>query len=377
MASRNWDEDLHPRVSEGKKGGGRFAPKSGGADAENAARNAAGLKKKKPETYQEKRAAILDKIAQYEKQAEDPNTSNRRRAGNNVKWYQSALRRLERENPAIDRKGGKLNIAPADNAIVKKVTLAQENAAGEINKELRNLSIAPKLAVNEQMRMDGEIAQQARPTIKEMREQLGPAADQVNKKLPLLDQRRQLQEMIDDLQGGEQAAAKQATPAADTDDVARFQNMFKLRSKLMQEQEDTKMYRANLSRIQNQRRKNYNDPWLKQKEDAARKEVNEHENRLAVATREFNEHKKDVKPLDPGGWKKTDGQKALAGGWTTYENEKHPEYGKVEVYKFGGWGIQRVAAQSQVVYGGGKFEWSGPSAADRAKDFIKKYFGID
>ena len=78
-----------------------------------------------------------------------------------------------------------------------------------------------------------------------------------------------------------------------------------------------------------------------------------------------------------GGWKfKSKGERTLTGSTRTYSHPEHPEWGEVEVYSFGGWSMQRVAARSSVKFDHASFEWSGSNARFSAEAFMRKYFGI-
>jgi len=107
------------------------------------------------------------------------------------------------------------------------------------------------------------------------------------------------------------------------------------------------------------------------------KRVRELENKKYKLSEELKNLQKRVLPLDPGNWIRDPGEtKAIGGSYIIYRNPSHPEYGELKVYKFGGWSMQRVAANACVEFADGKFEWTGDSASVRADNFLEKYFGI-
>lgn len=83
--------------------------------------------------------------------------------------------------------------------------------------------------------------------------------------------------------------------------------------------------------------------------------------------------------LGIGEWVKepSDGMKHIGGSSRGYI---HPEFGKVSHYTFGGWSMQRVAANASVqwefegrIY---RREWSGSTARQSSYDYLKRTFGI-
>ena len=87
-----------------------------------------------------------------------------------------------------------------------------------------------------------------------------------------------------------------------------------------------------------------------------------------------------VASLGVGEWVKEDvpATKHLAGSSRVYN---HPEFGSVRHYSFGGWSMQRVAASATVEWTspeGKTFrrEWSGGTARDAARSYLKSVYGI-
>lgn len=115
-------------------------------------------------------------------------------------------------------------------------------------------------------------------------------------------------------------------------------------------------------------RRHYYDDYLKKKDEAWSKK----ETLLA----EIKSLEKHITPLTDGNWRDTLSETGnMASTTRIYNNDKHPEWGDLEINLFKGYTRQRVAPSAAVSFGGGKYSWNGQNSRDQMNRFLKKYFG--
>jgi hypothetical protein len=149
--------------------------------------------------------------------------------------------------------------------------------------------------------------------------------------------------------------------------------MFKKRKELDEAKNESKRRREKYERDRVKARKESNKEYWNRIVADDWKELNIAEQKQAVISSDLKIlEKQSSEPLDPGNWIKN----RISETTYEYSNISHPEYGSIKVYQFGGWHMQRVAANYAVEFGDGKYEWFGSDGRDRLKNFLLKNFGI-
>lgn len=172
--------------------------------------------------------------------------------------------------------------------------------------------------------------------------------------------------------------ARKAAGLQEEDPMVNQQRMIELfnkRKELDQAQEEAKRLRKYYESARRDVYKNSDRrDWHQKMADGYWRQLSEQEKTNADLTRQLKELEKSVSPLGFKEWVKVPKEsKSIGGGWSYYS---HPQFGEIGVYRFGGWSMQRVAANYAVEYGGGRFEWSGAKGEQRLRNFLAKHFGI-
>jgi hypothetical protein len=183
--------------------------------------------------------------------------------------------------------------------------------------------------------------------------------------------------------------AKTGRPAADKTPAApkkdpeqeKLQQYFDQNSATSSIHERLKMFRS-------EQKAAANDAW-KYSDNAQRAEfyrnrsrdlqskVDDMEKEWKDSKKKLSELAKGAKAPAYGEWKRVEGStsKRVGGSSTEYHVPDRPELGKVELYRFGGWSMQRVAPHASVTYNNSSFEWHGQGAVQSARNFMNKIFG--
>jgi len=166
----------------------------------------------------------------------------------------------------------------------------------------------------------------------------------------------------------------------------KLQGMFRNKAELNRAAEELSWARQDYKRAEKQYHQAYvkamNNDRYKSEMEHYGKTLQQQRERVAKAedardvVKEAGKKFRNAKAPGFGTWERVATEKAVAGGYAKYQVPGRPEFGEVTRYHFGGWSMQRVAANSFVEYGGGKYEWSGQGARESANRFMKKTFGI-
>jgi hypothetical protein len=173
-------------------------------------------------------------------------------------------------------------------------------------------------------------------------------------------------------QGGSQAESSGNT------DLDRLSSYVSTVSHIRARKNDLSYANSAMKRYEKIYFKNTRDASAKHIYESARDRYYKTKEEYDAANAEFKKkYKGVVKAPGYGEWKPESKGSHIAGSSTSYSHPEHPEWGTVEIYKFGGWSMQRVAANASVKWNGIVVgEWSGSSARDRANALAHDMFGI-
>lgn len=179
-----------------------------------------------------------------------------------------------------------------------------------------------------------------------------------------------------------QLAKKGKTPAMDAQAVKNFEDRFKSEEKVKDAQQ-------NISYINSQLKKWNPPPHLKRLGDAGKRAWEAEKDRMRASLperqKELDSAKAEFAKLKntkaPGFGEYTKIQTSSGGTYGTSKSWEHPQYGKVGYSYSGKLYTQNVAASGSVTWTSPnginyRKEWSGQTALDSIKNYMKDTFGI-